>query len=34
MIRFIDFIEREYRKEQRKRREHVGAVEVSLRLTG
>ena len=34
MTKFVDFIEREYRKEQRKRREYIGAVDSGLRLTG
>ena len=34
MTKFVDFIEREYRKEQRKRREYLGAVDSDLRLTG
>ena len=34
MTTFVDFIEREYRKEQRKRMESLGAVDTSLRLTG
>ena len=34
MTKFVDFIEREYRKEQRKRREYLGAIDSDLRLTG
>ncbi len=34
MTKFVDFIEREYRKEQRKRREYLDAVGSNLRLTG
>ena len=34
MAKFVDFIEREYRKEQRKRTEYLGAVDSDLRLTG
>ncbi len=34
MTKFVDFIEREYRQEQRKRREYLGAAGSDLRLTG